>query len=125
MEGATLGTITRELGETGGDILERRVASQLGAGLPAPGQLDLGPPTGKPRGRVSRVTHAWPALAPEEGPGPRTCRRLPLGAGVELLIDDQHPALRRGGGEPALAAALRAVIARARDFDAAPEPPTY
>ena len=124
MEGATLGVITRELGDTGGDVLERRVASQLGTGLPTPGQLDLGPPTGAPRGRMSRVTHAWPPRALEDGPGPRTCRRLPLGAGAELLIDEQHPALRRGGGEAALTAALRHVIVRARDEDLPADPPS-
>lgn len=126
MEGATLGAITRELGDTGGDVLERRVASQLGAGLPAPEQLDLGPPTGAPRGRMSRVTHAWPppALDDGPGPGPRTCRRLPLGAGVELLIDEHHPALRRNGGEAALAAALRSVIAHARDDDRPDDSPS-
>lgn len=107
MEGATLGTIMKELGDTGGDIMERRVAGQLGVRLPPPEQLSLGPPTGEPRGRMSRVTHAWHER-PDAGEAPaRSCRRLTLSQGVELLVDAQHPILQGPAGEAGLVRSLR------------------
>jgi hypothetical protein len=44
MEGATLAEIAVELGQTTGDILERRVAAALGPTLPTPTLLPLGDP---------------------------------------------------------------------------------
>jgi len=51
MEGATLATITKELAELTGDVLERRVASSLGPGVPAPGRLPLTGHDAAPRHR--------------------------------------------------------------------------
>src|SRR2546425_5221227 len=41
MEGATLATITKEMQDQTGDVLERRAAQALGASLPAPDRLPL------------------------------------------------------------------------------------
>ncbi len=114
MEGATLGAITRDLQDQGGDVVERRVAAALGAGLPPPDRLLL-PPQEVPRGKVGRVMAGWarPAEATGSPARPSTCRRLPLDAGLELLIDERHPLFHRPAGEQALAEAIRDAIARA------------
>lgn len=115
MEGATLGTIMKELGDTGGDIIERRIAGQLGPRLPLPDQLPLGPPSGEPRGRVSRVTHAWRERPDAGETAVRTCRRLILGQGVELLIEAQHPLLQGPEGEGELMRRLREAMKRSSE----------
>lgn len=111
MEGATLEAITRDLGDQGGDVIERRVATALGPGLPPPSRLTVTQP-GAPRGKVGRVIQDW-MQSPESGERqvsrPSTCRRLPLGTGLEMLIDERHPLLR-GLDEAAIIEALRSAI---------------
>ena len=114
MEGATLGAITRDLQDQGGDVVERRVAAALGPGLPPPDRLML-PPQEMPRGKVGRVMNGWSRPA-EPVPGaarPSTCRRVPLEVGLELLIDERHPLFHRPAAEQALAETLRDAIGRA------------
>ena len=55
MEGATLETIHEELKSTTGDVLERRVASSVGAALPSPGQLPFLTNDEQPRGRAGQL----------------------------------------------------------------------
>jgi hypothetical protein len=92
MEGATLDALVTELGGLPGDVVERRVAGALGSRLPPPDQLPLTVPEGAPRGKVGRALQAWAgdgALAPRRGRG-QLLRRVPLGPGAELLLDERH-----------------------------------
>jgi hypothetical protein len=111
MEGATLEALTRELSGLTGDIIERRVATAIGPGLPRPDRLPLlhGPGTG--RGRVGRAVLGW--LAPVEGAAAAgsVCRRIPVAPGIEVLIDEQHPAIRLNGDTAAIAEAFRQALA--------------
>ena len=111
MEGATLGTIVRDMVDQPGDVLERRVASALGGGLPSPERISLGH-SGAPRGKVGRVIQAWmqPPAAGELESKATTCRRLPVAPGVELLVDDRHPLLRTSAGEAGVIDAVRAAV---------------
>lgn len=104
MEGATLETLTREFKDLTGDIIERRVASALGSSLPRPDQLPLVQSPGTGRGRVGRALMAWltPVEAASNGnpaAAGTCCRRIAVAPGVEMLIDEQHPALRLAGRE--------------------------
>jgi hypothetical protein len=107
MEGATLESMVKEFATLTGDLIERRAASALGSGLPPPGHLPLLRTPGTGRGRVGRAVLAW--LAPVEGmsAASSTCRRIAVAPGVEVLIDEQHPALRLNGDTANIAEALR------------------
>jgi hypothetical protein len=111
MEGATLESMLKEFAGVTGDLIERRTASALGPGLPPPEQLPLLRTPGTGRGRVGRAVMAW--LAPVEGltSASSTCRRIPVAPGVEVLIDEQHPALRLNGDPAVIAEALRQALA--------------
>jgi hypothetical protein len=54
---------------------------------------------------------AW--LAPVEGmtSAGSTCRRIPVAPGVEVLMDEQHPALRLNSDPAVIAEALRQALA--------------
>jgi DNA-binding transcriptional MerR regulator len=112
MEGATLEKIVAELRESTGDTIERRVAAALGAGLPLPADLQLLNEPGTARGKVGRALQGWIA-PPEASHGAResVCRRIVVAPGVELLVDEQHPAVRFGRDTAALAEAVRRAIA--------------
>ena len=111
MEGATLESMVKEFAGLTGDLIERRAASALGPGLPPPANLSLLRTPGTGRGRVGRAVLAW--LAPVEGigSGSSTCRRIPVAPGVEVFIDEQHPALRLNGDTAVIAEALRQALA--------------
>jgi hypothetical protein len=99
------------MGGVTGDTVERRVASTLGPRLPGPSGLELERGPGSGRGRVGRALEAWLAPPPSgSGTEPTSCRRIPVGPGVELIVDDRHPALRRPDGAVALAAGVRAIL---------------
>ena len=53
---------------------------------------------------------AW--LVPVEGlsTASSTCRRIPVAPGVEVLIDEQHPALRLNGDAAVVAEAFRQTL---------------
>jgi len=110
MEGATLESMVKEFATLTGDLIERRAASALGPGLPSPGHLPLLRTPGTGRGRVGRAVLAW--LAPVEGmsSASSTCRRIAVAPGVEVLIDEQHPALRLNGDTAIIAEALRQAL---------------
>src|SRR5438093_8746566 len=59
MEGGTLEAMAKELTDQTGDILERRVASVLGAGLPTPQRLPMTGQERPPSGRVGRALRTW------------------------------------------------------------------
>ena len=110
MEGATLESMVKEFAGLTGDLIERRAASALGPGLPPPAQLPLLRTPGTGRGRVGRAVLAW--LAPVEGlgAGSSVCRRIAIAPGVEVLIDEQHPALRLNGDPSVIAEAVRQAL---------------
>ncbi|MBA3761174.1 MAG: hypothetical protein H0X07_11660, partial [Gemmatimonadales bacterium] len=110
MEGATLESMVKELASLTGDLIERRAASALGPGLPPPSQLPLLRTPGTGRGRVGRAVMAW--LTPVEGMSAvsSTCRRIAVAPGVEVLIDEQHPALRLNGDSAVIAETLRQAL---------------
>ena len=107
MEGATLESMVKEFATLTGDLIERRAASALGPGLPPPSQLPLLRTPGTGRGRVGRAVLAW--LAPVEGMS-ASCRRIAVAPGVEVLIDEQHPALRLNSDTSVIAEALRQAL---------------
>jgi hypothetical protein len=111
MEGATLEAMTREFAGVTGDLIERRVAAALGPGLPRPERLPLLQTPGTGRGRVGRAVLGW--LTPVEGApvNGSVCRRIPVSPGVEVLIDEQHPAIRLNGDTAAIAEAFRQALA--------------
>ncbi len=111
MEGATLESMVKEFAGLTGDLIERRAATALGPGLPPPNHLPLLRTPGTGRGRVGRALMAW--LAPVEGmsSGSTSCRRIPVAPGVEVLIDEQHPALRLNGDTDNIAEAFRQALA--------------
>ena len=111
MEGATLDTIAREAAGFTGDVIERRVALALGPSLTPPAGLRLLRDPGTARGRVGRALQGWFA-PPEEAVATATCRRIPVAAGVEVLVDEQHPLLRTGVDPAMIAEALRERLAQ-------------
>ena len=120
MEGATLESMQKEFAGLTGDLIERRTATSLGPGLPPPEHLPLLRTPGTGRGRVGRAVMAW--LAPVEGltTSSSACRRIAVAPGVEVLIDEQHPALRLNGDTAVIAEALRQALASVVGLDTAP-----
>lgn len=112
MEGATLGTLVRDLAGLPGDVVERRVAAALGGRLPPPDQLPLTVPEGEPRGKVGRALLAW---TQGEGttPGRRgrgtICRKVSLGPGAELILDERHPLFQSFDDDTIVDALRRAI----------------
>jgi hypothetical protein len=118
MEGATLESMVKEFAGLTGDVIERRAASALGPGLPPPDHLPLLRTPGTGRGRVGRAVMAW--LSPVEGitAASSTCRRIAVAPGVEVFIDEQHPALRLNGDIVVIAEALRQALLSVVELDA-------
>jgi DNA-binding transcriptional MerR regulator len=112
MEGATLATITRELAEQTGDVLERRVAATIGPGLPPPSRLPLTAHDAAPRGRAGRALKAWLAEPAEQPVAGGRWLRMHVAHGLELHVHEDHPLARRGVSEEELADAIRLVAAR-------------
>ena len=113
MEGATLVTITKEMQDQTGDVLERRAAQALGASLPVPDRLPLRSKGAPPRGRSGRALTAWIARDAERDPdSPSSWRRIPVGRGVELHVDTAHPLARLGPDEAAVTEAVRQALAK-------------
>ena len=117
MEGGTLTSITQELAESPGDVLEKRVAAALGT-LPALEELRL-QPRFAPRGRVRRAFQRWgPAgngraphgEAPTLDAAPGAWYRLGLGDGAELDVRADHPAARSEAQRQRLADAVAHAI---------------
>lgn len=112
MEGATLETLEKDLVGLPGDVVERRVAGALGTRLPPPDQLPLTVPEGEPRGKVGRALLAWTSA---EGSSParrgkgNLCRRVSLGPGAELILDERHPLFPALDDETIVEALRRAV----------------
>lgn len=113
MEGATLATITREMADQTGDVLERKAAQTLGPSLPAPDHLPMRGGGGLPRGRSGRALSAWLTRdAAKEPGGPSTWRRIPVARGLELHVDADHPIARIGPDEAGVAEVVRQALAK-------------
>jgi hypothetical protein len=116
MEGATLTVITKELAESPGDVLEKRVASSLGS-LPAPNELTFEPSTA-PRGRVARAMSHWHQKSEAADAQARGASQTPpgleagawyrvgVGDGVEVALRHDHPAARTGANRKRAAEAV-------------------
>ncbi|HWO87559.1 MAG TPA: MerR family transcriptional regulator [Gemmatimonadales bacterium] len=123
MEGVTLQAIEKELADSPGDVLEKRVAAALGP-IPGPDQLDLGTRGGH-RGRVARALGARTS-GPVQ-PEPRRTEaaipngawfRLSLGDGVELQVRSDHPAARSQSLRQRVTEAVARALADAADDQA-------
>src|SRR5437870_5191862 len=113
MEGGTLATITKEMQDQTGDVLERRAAQTLGASLPVPDRLPLRTKGAAPRGKSGRALPAWIARDAEREPDvPSSWRRIPVGRGIELHVEAAHPLARLGPDEAAVAEAVLQAIAK-------------
>jgi DNA-binding transcriptional MerR regulator len=113
MDGATLATITKEMQDQTGDILERRAAQVLGASLPSPDRLPLRSAQGMPRGKSGRALTAWLTRdVTKDVASPTTWRRIPVARGVELHVDADHPLARVGPDEAGVADVVRTALAK-------------
>lgn len=111
MEGATLDQLVQEFAGLTGDIVERRVAGALGPSLPAPSAIPLRTGPGTARGKVGRAAQTWQPVPTETRPARLTsCRRLAVGPGLEVLLDDGHPLLRAHPDPETLAALLQRAV---------------
>lgn len=119
MEGATLTAIERELSDSPGDVMEKRVAATLGS-VPQPDEL-MAASTGAPRGRVARLLasrrDAQPA-APQLSRSATTVAvdsgawfRIGIGDGLEVTLRADHPAARDPEVRTRVAAAVARVLA--------------
>ena len=59
-----------------------------------------------------RAMQQWLQPPSSNGHHGTSCRRLVVAPGVELLVDEHHPALRLAAGEPALTDAVRQALGR-------------
>ena len=111
MEGATLATITKDITEAPGDVLEKRVASALGT-LPSPEELDVRGQVA-PRGRVARAVNQRAAAnggsdAPAAPAG--AWYRIALDDGAEVSVRQDHPAARTAAQRQRLADRIARVV---------------
>ena len=120
MEGATLTAIERELSDSPGDVMEKRVAATLGS-VPQPDEL-MAASSGAPRGRVARLlasrrdaqaaaapslSRAATAVAVDSG----AWFRIGIGDGLEVTLRADHPAARDPEVRTRVAAAVARVLA--------------
>jgi DNA-binding transcriptional MerR regulator len=111
MEGATLATITKDIADSPGDVLEKRVASSLG-NLPTPDEIDFRSIVA-PRGRVARAVGRHPAAeragATQDAPA-GAWYRIPLEDGAEVSLRQDHPAARTPAQRQRLAERLARAV---------------
>lgn len=115
MEGATLATITKDITDSPGDVLEKRVAASLG-NLPTPEEIDFRSIVA-PRGRVARAVGRHP---PADGAGAGAGQqpnapvgawyRIPLEDGAEFSLRHDHPAARTPAQRQRLAERLARAV---------------
>jgi len=97
MEGATLATITKDIADSPGDVLEKRVATALGT-LPVPEEIPFSGAVA-PRGRVARAvgrrSNGTAAEGGEAGHAPAgTWYRIAVDDLAEIALRHDHPAAR-------------------------------
>ena len=107
MEGATLDRMAEEFRDTPGDVLEHRVATSLGTLPQLPDALQ-------------RLKPGTRTVVPKSGPSARpgrAMRRIALGPGVDLLIDESHPAWHDSNQFSILSARVVETLASLRHSD--------
>ena len=120
MEGATLTAIERELSDSPGEVMEKRVAATLGS-VPQPDEL-MAASSGAPRGRVARLLasrrDAQAAAAPSLSRSATAVAvdsgawfRIGIGDGLEVTLRADHPAARNPEVRTRVAAAVARVLA--------------
>ena len=120
MEGATLTSIERELADSPGDVMEKRVAATLGS-VPQPDEL-MAASSGAPRGRVARLLASRrDAQAAAASANSRSSAavsvdsgawfRIGIGDGLEVTLRADHPAARDPGVRSRVAAAVARALA--------------
>ncbi len=127
MEGATLVSIEKELTESPGDVLEKRVAASLGT-VPAPDEMMAD--SGNARGRVARMlaSRVREAPAPTHSASPAGSASVPsdsgawyrmgIGEGLEVAIRADHAAARRPDLRARVATAIARVLADSAEEEA-------
>ena len=120
MEGVTLTSIEKELTESPGDVLEKRVASALGS-VPMPGELDV-EMMGQPRGRAARVVSQRHRPVATDGASPPAAVpdgawfRIGISDGLEVSVRSDHPAARSSSVRERVARAVaRALVESAEE----------
>jgi DNA-binding transcriptional MerR regulator len=126
MEGGTLEAIQKELAESPGDVLEKRVASTLG-NVPPPDEL-MADSRNAPRGRVARMLanriREAPGAGRIGGAGPAVpvdsgaWYRIGIGEGLEVAVRADHAAARRPELRARVAAAVARVLAESAEEEA-------
>ena len=125
MEGATLTAIAKDLTESTGDVLEKRIASALGS-IPAPEELSFGD-SAAPRGRVARALarrdHQPFAAAGVPGGAAAPLEagawyRVGVGDGIEIVLRHDHPAARSSLTRQRVATAVARAVREAAEADA-------
>lgn len=129
MEGATLMSIEKELAESPGDVMEKRVASTLGS-VPPPDEL-MADSRSAPRGRVARMlanrVRELPAAAQRPAlhhPGPSVPSdsgawyHIAVGESLEVAVRADHAAARRPELRARVAAAVARVLAESAEEEA-------
>ncbi len=119
MEGAALSTISRELKQQTGDVIERQVAAALGPNIVRPNQLHLREPEAT-RGRSGRAIHTWNALGKITDDRNETGRRfattkwhrIPIVRGLELHVHEGHPVAKHSARSSEIADAVRVAVNR-------------
>ena len=107
MDGASLDALAREFSGVTGDVLERRVATALGPGVPSPEELGALEGILPSRGRSARAIRPRMVDAPAAGQARATLlRRIVIAPGAELLLEAGHPLFRQVGSEEAIARAV-------------------
>jgi DNA-binding transcriptional MerR regulator len=104
MDGASLETLSREFADVTGDVLERRVATALGPGVPAPDELGALEGILPARGRSARAMRPRMAEAAASSQARSSLlRRIVLAPGAELILEAGHPLFRHVGSEEVIA----------------------
>ncbi len=114
MEGTTLADIGKELSDSTGDVLERRVAAALGSGLPTPNELPLTSQDAPQRGRAGQALRTWLGVPEEpaaDSADSHTWHRIPVSDGVELHVWEGTTGPLKGR-ENEIADAVRLTLAR-------------
>ncbi|HEX9894835.1 MAG TPA: MerR family transcriptional regulator [Gemmatimonadales bacterium] len=104
MDGASLDALAREFSGVTGDVLERRVATALGPGVPSPDELGALEGILPARGRSARALRPRMADAPAATQVRSTLvRRIVILPGAELVLEAGHPLFRQVGSEETIA----------------------
>jgi hypothetical protein len=116
MDGASLDALAREFSGVTGDVLERRVATALGPGVPSPEELSALEGILPSRGRSARAIRPRLAESPAAGTTRAVLvRRIVIAPGAELSLETGHPLFRLVGSEDIIARAVAQALEHAAE----------